>query len=174
VTAPLIRIRSATSTDADVDTLRGLAAEIWREYYPAIIGPAQVEYMLATMYAADVVRREMADGVAWEIVTAGDPGEAVGYLSFASGPADAVLYLHKLYLVPRLHGQGIGLRLLDHVRDTAARAHARTVRLQVNKCNARAIRAYERAGFQIVDAIVCDIGGGFVMDDYVMTLGLWG
>jgi ribosomal protein S18 acetylase RimI-like enzyme len=174
VSTPSIRVRRATPTGADVDTLRGLAAAIWQEYYPAIIGPAQIEYMLATMYAADVIRREMAEGVTWEIVTAADSGEAVGYLSSSSDPAAAVLHLHKLYLVPRLHGQGLGRRLLDRVRKAAVRAEARTIRLQVNKRNARAIRAYERAPFRIADAVVCDIGAGFVMDDSDMTLSLEG
>ena len=30
------------------------------------------------------------------------------------------------------------------------------------------VRAYERLGFKIVDAMVMDIGGGYVMDDYKM------
>ena len=34
----------------------------------------------------------------------------------------------------------------------------------------RAIGAYRRAGFREVRAQVTDIGGGYVMDDYVMEL----
>jgi hypothetical protein len=39
--------------------------------------------------------------------------------------------------------------------------------LTVNKGNP-SVRAYERLGFKIVDAMVVDIGGGYVMDDYKM------
>jgi hypothetical protein len=30
------------------------------------------------------------------------------------------------------------------------------------------VQAYERLGFRIVEALVMDIGGGYVMDDYKM------
>jgi len=42
----------------------------------------------------------------------------------------------------------------------------------VNKRNVRAIKAYQRNGFEIADSVVTDIGGGFVMDDYVMAKDL--
>ena len=46
---------------------------------------------------------------------------------------------------------------------------AKEVRLQVNKANVRAQRAYERFGFVRIEEAVFDIGGGFVMDDYIMA-----
>jgi hypothetical protein len=42
----------------------------------------------------------------------------------------------------------------------------------VNKANARAIMAYKRNGFVITESVITDIGGGFVMDDYVMAKDL--
>ena len=41
--------------------------------------------------------------------------------------------------------------------------------LNVNKRNEKAIRAYRRNGFTIVESEKIDIGNGFVMDDYVMA-----
>jgi RimJ/RimL family protein N-acetyltransferase len=46
--------------------------------------------------------------------------------------------------------------------------------LSVNKRNTKAITAYKRNGFAIVESVVTDIGGGFVMDDYVMDKELAG
>ena len=40
--------------------------------------------------------------------------------------------------------------------------------LAVNKNNRSAIDAYLKHGFHIADVAVKDIGGGFVMDDYIM------
>jgi diamine N-acetyltransferase len=42
------------------------------------------------------------------------------------------------------------------------------VLLAVNKRNVNAINAYLKHGFRIAEAVVKEIGGGFVMDDYVM------
>jgi ribosomal protein S18 acetylase RimI-like enzyme len=50
-------------------------------------------------------------------------------------------------------------------RDNAAT----TLVLNVNRHNIKAIRAYERAGWQVAEMVVVDIGNGFVMDDYIMT-----
>jgi GNAT superfamily N-acetyltransferase len=82
--------------------------------------------------------------------------------------------LHKLYLLPELHGRGLGSRLLQHVeREVRTRAGHRLM-LSVNKRNAKAIAAYQRNGFRIVESVVTDIGGGFVMDDYIMAKELAG
>jgi ribosomal protein S18 acetylase RimI-like enzyme len=41
--------------------------------------------------------------------------------------------------------------------------------LAVNKNNRNAIAAYRKHGFHIDSSVVKDIGGGFVMDDYLMV-----
>jgi ribosomal protein S18 acetylase RimI-like enzyme len=45
---------------------------------------------------------------------------------------------------------------------------SRRLWLQVNKKNAAAIRFYQSAGFEVIREAAFDIGGGFVMDDYVI------
>jgi len=77
--------------------------------------------------------------------------------------------LHKLYLLPEYHGKGIGALALARVEKVARKAGAHTIVLNVNKRNAKAIRAYERAGWRISEEVVNDIGNGYVMDDFVMT-----
>ena len=41
--------------------------------------------------------------------------------------------------------------------------------MEVNRENVRAQRAYERYGFGRVEEAVFDIGGGYVMNDYIMA-----
>ena len=43
------------------------------------------------------------------------------------------------------------------------------IRLTVNKYNQNTIYAYLKWGFKTIDAVVTDIGSGFVMDDYIMS-----
>lgn len=164
------------ATHVDIESLRALAFAIWREYYPAVISIEQIDYMLARMYDVEVMRGELDRGVAWEVATlVSDPragvAEPAGFLSY--GPLEGGrIRLHKLYLLPRFHGQGFGRQAIEHVKEEAARAGANTIYLQVNKGNARAIEAYHRAGFRTIDEIVVDIGGGFVMDDFFMEITL--
>lgn len=42
--------------------------------------------------------------------------------------------------------------------------------LTVNKQNERAVSAYTALGFKKIDEAVSDIGNGYVMDDYIMSV----
>ena len=155
-----------TAGAEDIPTLRALADRIWRASYAAMISREQMAYMLEWMYAAETIRREVSEGVFWEIVRL--EGEDAGYLSVTFG-ADGSAKLHKLYLLPELQGKGHGQAMLAHIFAVASERGMREVRLQVNKGNVRAQRAYERYGFGHIEEAVFDIGGGYVMDDYIMA-----
>ena len=156
------------ATAASIPVLRDLADRIWHEYYPGIISLAQIDYMLERMYAAETIQHELAAGVVWEILRR--EAEGIGFHSYAFDNVAGRVKLNKLYVLPAFHGQGIGRQMIEHVRVQAALGGAREIHLQVNKRNTRAIRAYERAGFQVRESVVADIGGGFGMDDFLMTL----
>jgi RimJ/RimL family protein N-acetyltransferase len=149
--------------EADIPELRVLAERIWHTSYRELLSEAQIEYMLGWMYGAETIWRELANGVVWEILEL--DGAALGYLAYGP-PAEEELKLHKLYLLPEQQGRGFAQRAIERVLEIAAAARARVV-LNVNKANLRAQRAYERAGFRVVDAVTNDIGGGFVMDDFI-------
>lgn len=138
-----------------------LAAIVWRAHYPGIISPEQIDYMLAKMYDPDVLRREMKGGITYLRLFEGD--QLLGFAAY--GPAGNEIKLHKLYVDPEHQRCGIGKALLQYVERGAS---GRTVVLTVNKRNHQAIAAYKKHGFAIRESIVVDIGGGFVMDDYVM------
>ena len=163
--AAFLAIRSAS--EVEIPALRALAEQIWRVSYAEMITPAQIDYMLEWMYGPETIAREMAEGVVWE--TAWLDGEMVGFHSCTLDALEQRLKLNKLYLLPELQGSGLGQQLIERVHALAAQRGARQVWLQVNKNNTRAIRAYERAGYVVERSAVFDIGGGFVMDDFIMT-----
>jgi ribosomal protein S18 acetylase RimI-like enzyme len=149
----------------DIPALRTLAERTWRVSYAALLTPAQIDYMLAWMYAPEQIARELREGVAWELALA--ESEPAGFFSLTldEGPRAK---LNKLYVLPELQGQGLGRALLARAEELAAARGAREMWLQVNKRNERARATYERAGYTIERADVFDIGGGFVMDDFIM------
>ena len=97
-----------------------------------------------------------------------DEGRAFGYCGVQ--PRDGRLFLSKVYLLHEARGQGRFRQMLEYLRGLCREVGARTIWLTVNRRNERAIGAYRRAGFREVRAQVTDIGGGYVMDDYIMEL----
>lgn len=153
--------------EEDVETISRLAGDIWRACYPDILSAEQIEYMLARMYSLETLREEIRSrGIRYELLRIGK--NPAGFASYGPTEKESVFKLHKLYLDPKRHGQGLGSVLLRHCEEAAQRLGARSLVLNVNKRNARAIKAYERNGYAVLRAEINDIGGGFVMDDYVM------
>lgn len=152
-----------------VDAVVALARTVWQATYPPLIPQAQIDAMLADRYAPERIRAQLGDPAhAWRVVLA--DGAPVGFAHACLEGQGA--RLDKLYVHPGHQRRGLGGALLRAVEDWARVRHAARLRLQVNRGNAQAIRAYVRYGFHIVEARVFDIGGGFVMDDYVMEKAL--
>ena len=158
------------ASEADVETIRGLAAEAFPATYAAILTPEQIDYMMERMYSARTIRREMEAGQAWFV--AEEAGEPCGYLAVECEGA-ALFHLQKIYLLPRFQGGGRGARLfgaaLDYVRSTCPGPCR--MELNVNRHNARAQRFYERMGMRRLREGDFAIGGGY-MNDYIMGLEL--
>ena len=159
-------------TAAHIKELITLAAEIWRAHYPDIISAAQIEYMLAGRYNETVIRDELARMDLWWDVLLLD-GHMTGYTSYfltgAPAGAPGEMKIDKLYLHPRAHRQGYGGTLLNHVAVFAAQRGCKRLTLAVNRHNQTAIAAYHKHGFSIAETSVKEIGGGFLMDDYIMV-----
>ena len=78
------------------------------------------------------------------------------------------LKLDKLYVHPRCQRRGYGGLLIARAAARCRASGCGRLTLTVNRNNVTAIAAYLKHGFVIVRAEVKEIGGGFVMDDYVM------
>lgn len=167
-TAPASRIEILPATEAHLPALAELAGEIWRQHYPGIISSEQIEYMLGKMYAPDTLRDQLC---AQEIrfVRLLVDGCFVGFASFGPLPEPGAMKLHKCYLLPEFHGRGLGTRLLKHCEAECRRLGVRRLLLAVNRRNPKAIAAYQRNGFRVMESVVTDFGGGYVMDDYLMA-----
>ena len=168
---PKIGAQILPVSEDHLPALAELAGVIWRQHYPGIISHEQIDYMLGKMYNFDTLREEIrAQGIHFYRLLV--DGRMTGFA--AIGPLDVPgdWKIHKLYLLPELHGCGLGSRLLQHCEAEALRFGAQRLMLAVNKCNARPIAAYQRNGFAMVKSVVTDFGNGFVMDDFIMAKDL--
>ena len=164
-----VPVRIEPLADTDVAQLVALAREIWYAHYPAIIGSAQIEYMLRQRYEFDVVRAELRQsGVWWDKLMLG--AEMAGFASYllVDDAADR-MKLDKLYVHPRHQRRGYGGMLIARACAAARVRGCSRLELAVNKGNRSAIDAYLKHGFRVAASVVKDIGGGFVMDDYIMV-----
>jgi diamine N-acetyltransferase len=151
----------------DVAELTALAREIWLAHYPSIIGMAQIEYMLAQRYDGGTVHQELrTDGLWWDKLTIGK--SMVGFASYFLAEAGE-MKIDKLYVHPLHQRRGYGGLMIERAARAARARRCNRLVLAVNKNNRLAIAAYLKHGFRIAEATVKDIGGGFVMDDYVMV-----
>jgi len=163
-----LEIRSAAPED--LETARLLAERIWPGCYGAMLPPGQIRYMLDWMYAPHRLRSEWDRGVRYRL--AFHEGKPVGYLAWEREPGTDAAFLNKLYLVPELQGRGHGQELIRWTCREVSAEGIRVLELRVNRQNQRAIRAYDRAGFVVIQTVVTDIGAGFVMDDFLMRMDL--
>jgi diamine N-acetyltransferase len=157
--------------ESDLPAIATLAGVIWRAHYPGIISTEQVDYMLVSMYSLETLRDEIRlRAIQYERLLVGE--EFVGFASHGPTDQPGQFKLHKIYLHPDWHGRGFGSLLLRHCELEVCKLGADRLVLTVNKRNSKAIAAHLRNGFAIADSVVVDIGGGFVMDDYVMAKDL--
>ena len=149
-----------------------VARRAWPSTYAGIIPEEQIPYMIERMYSPAAIRRDTAEGAPFYLLVA--DGTTAGVCSFdlsRRGP-DGSAELHKLYLLPPWRGRGVGAMALAEVKRRLADAGATSVWLRVNKHNLRAQAAYKAAGLRRAEALCTDIGGGFVMDDFIYRAAL--
>ena len=159
--------------EGDFDAVGQVARAIWLAHYVTIITTAQIEYMLGGRFSAQNLRRYLHSSERWMDVLECDR-ELAGYTSYALTSDPGEVKLEQLYLLPLLHGRGLGRQMLEHVERAALRQGARRLSLQVNKQNDKALAFYRRANFTVREEAVFDVVHGYVMDDYVMVKELGG
>ena len=151
----------------ELHLVRQVADAVWPVTFREILSEEQIAYMMEMMYAKEVMEREFDEGIRFNGVFDGD--RAVGYYIWGRcDSAPGAAKLHKCYLLEKFQGQGHGSAMLRHAALAARQMGAQFLRLNVNKHNEKAIRAYLRNGFRTVESVKNDIGNGFFMDDYVM------
>jgi len=143
-----------------------LAEKIWNEYYPAIIGQEQVDYMVDKYQNPAAISSQIDEGYEYYLVFRDN--SVLAYCAVLNQENDATMFLSKIYVKKEERGKGIGGHIMDYLLDLCRRRGIQSLWLTVNKNNKLAISVYEKSGFENLGSVVQDIGQGFVMDDYKM------
>ena len=154
--------------ELELIAIEKLASIIWREHYEPIIGLQQVEYMLNKFQSLSAMKSQIGEGYCYYQILSEQ--KLLGYLAYKLEQTE--LFLSKIYLAKEARGKGIAREAINFLVETALKHSLPSIKLTVNKYNSNTIAAYEKMGFVKQDAVVMDIGNGFVMDDYVMELSV--
>jgi GNAT superfamily N-acetyltransferase len=163
-----VEVRDAEAIRTVVD----LAREIWTEHYVPLIGPDQVEYMLARFQSEEAVEGQIREGHRYFLIRA--EGKAAGYLAVVPDSATGRMLLSKIYVLKAMRGKGLGRAGVAYAEGLCRDAGHRILWLRVNRNNLGSVQAYEQMGFEKTGLLVSEIGNGFVMDDFQMEKRITG
>jgi ribosomal protein S18 acetylase RimI-like enzyme len=158
------------ATPADFPAIERIARATWPGTFGDILSPEQIEYMLAMMYSLEALR-EQTEQLGHRFLLLREGETAVGYTSYQLDYRPGTTKIHKIYLLPQTQGKGYGRALIEAVVERARAAGQQRLRLDVNYQNP-AVGFYEYLGFRTIERIDTHIGNGYLMEDYVMEMGL--
>ena len=154
------------TADEELREVSVLAEKIWHECFVGIISEAQIDYMVGKFQSYNAMKEQISDqGYSYYAVR--DNGDICGYIGMKPEEGSR-FFLSKLYLRKDKRNKGIASQMFEKVISEAKAAGKSSVYLTVNKHNRHAIDVYIKKGFRMISDAVTDIGGGFVMDDYIM------
>lgn len=160
----MIYLRKAKEEDLPI--IRAIAEQTWPTAYSDIISQEQITFMLDKMYGQAELREQLLHG--HHFIVASELKEDVGFAGFSVINSETHTFkLHKLYVLPKMHGKGVGKLLMNEVVSQVKAQGGEFLQLNVNRNN-KAKDFYEKAGFKIKETVDLDIGNGFYMNDYVM------
>lgn len=162
-----MEIFSATNDDARL--IHDLAEQIWWPTYQPILSDEQISFMLEHMYSPEALLDQMQNGVIFLLAKREEKIVAfAGYTIHQD--TEALLKIHKLYVLPTEQGKGTGRTLIDHLGTVAHENNLKFLELNVNRSNP-ALGFYQKNGFSIKETV--DIPyHQFVLNDYVMRKAL--
>ena len=156
----------------DAALLADLAERIFLDTFAAQNKPEDVALHISRMYGPDIQLEEINDPSFTYLIAEVD-GKAAGFAmigdvrSEAFRAHEAPVELFRFYVDKEWHGRGIAIPMMDACEKEAIDRGGRTICLSVWKHNPRAIRFYEKIGFQIAGDHPYILGED-VQSDWVM------
>ncbi|MFN3229597.1 MAG: GNAT family N-acetyltransferase [Asticcacaulis sp.] len=169
-TLPL-HLRRAEPSDAGALALVGAATFL--ESYAHMIPGADIVRHASVQHGADYYQRHLgADALPiWVLTT--PTGALVGYVQLTdpalpvADPAPDDIEIKRIYLLSAFQGHGHGAALMAAALEGAKALGRRRVLLGTYKGNSKAIRFYEKCGFEILGERDFQVGES-LFSDYVL------
>lgn len=154
------------ATGQDIPTIQDLAEKIWNYAYTDILSENQIKYMLDLMYSKNEISKHLENANYFYYLIFKNEVLA-GFMGFENHYEDQTTKLHRIYLLEKFKGKGLGKKALEFLKEKTKASADNRIILNVNKDN-KAKEVYESQGFKVYNEAVFDIGENYVMDDYLM------
>ena len=139
----------------DFACLRSFMTPLWHETYGKIIPKEQIDFLLEKYFSEPALVSFQEKGYEYYKI------DNVGVLVYVERETE--LYIDKLYLPSSMRGKGYPEKVFSELLKKG-----KTLSLNVNQGNERAVRCYLKNGFEITEKIDIDLGNGMTNCDYVM------
>ncbi|PTT76066.1 hypothetical protein DBR42_27525 [Pelomonas sp. HMWF004] len=137
---------------SDLPRVSALARWVWLDSYAAAGVNSSVAAYVNQSFEATVLQQSLAREPMWII----EDGDFLLAWAELDSRTPGAVELCRLYVAPPFHGQGLGARLLRHVRETHASC---PVWLTAWEGNAGALRFYRREGAQFLGEAWFELDG---------------
>ncbi len=155
-------------TAEEIRVVADLAENVWIEHYTPLIGAAQVAYMIEKFQSVPAITEQIKQGYRYYLMQY--YGISAGYTAVLLETAEKSLFLSKIYVEKAYRGKHLTSQTIAALKKICREEGLEKIWLTVNKGNYSSIAVYEHLGFVKVRDVVTDIGGGYVMDDYIMEV----
>ena len=159
-----MEIRKASLSD--YTAIYNIAIPVWNATYKNILTPEQMDYMLKLFYSEEAIAEQISLS-GHQFLLAEHNGKYLGFASYQVNHKYETTKLHKLYVLPEAHGQGVGRALVTVIENAAKKNINDKLILNVNRFNP-AVNFYLKSGFENIGEDDVDIGNGYLMEDYLM------
>lgn len=157
-----------TLTPERYETFSSFAGSVFVDYYTSLIGKKQAEYMVSLFLSPEAIKELCAKGAIFRILQ--EDGRMLGFCEYLK--EEDRVFLSKLYVRKEERHRGLGKILYEDCVRYTKEIGLNKIYLTVNKYNTPSYEIYLHLGFKVIDAVVNDIGNGYVMDDYIMEIEL--
>ena len=147
-----ITVRPVQSSE--IDLLQKIAIETFTSAFASFNTKENMEIYLHEAFNIDRLKGAFYH-LQTQFLFAVDDSEVLGYLKINEGIAqseqlfDQSLEIERIYVLQKCFGKGVGKALLDYAFHYARAQKLKTIWLGVWEHNPRALRFYEKNGFQV-------------------------
>ncbi|MDY3268360.1 MAG: GNAT family N-acetyltransferase [Phocaeicola sp.] len=177
----MINIKKAT--EKDIPLINRMAWIAFPATYKDILKKEQIDYMMEWMYSpANILKQMSEEGHIYYIAykqtgsdtETGAEGEEkpVGYVSIQKEGED-LFHLQKIYVLPEYQKEHAGKALFMHAVSEIRAINGKPCRMELNvNRNNTALGFYMHMGMTKASEGDFDIGNGYFMNDYIMSLNI--